>query len=41
MLAEGELVHVLPDLSVQSAVVITDPPARPVPLPRYNPNTDT
>jgi predicted glutamine amidotransferase len=41
MLAEGELVHVRPDLSVQSAVVIADPPARPVPLPRYNPNIDT
>ncbi len=41
MLAEGELVHVRPDLSVQSAVVITDPPARLVPLPSQNPNIDT
>ena len=41
MLAEGELVHVRPDLSVQSAVVITQPPARLVPLPAHNPNFDT
>jgi glutamine amidotransferase len=41
MLAEGELVHVRPDLSVQSAVVITQPPARLVPLPAHNPNIDT
>ncbi len=41
LLAEGELVHVRPDLSVQSAVVITDPPARLVPLPSENPNVDT
>lgn len=38
---EGELVHVWPDLSVQSAVVITQPPARLVPLPGQNPNIDT
>jgi glutamine amidotransferase len=41
MLAEGELVHVRPDLSVQSAVVITEPPARLVPIGGENPNIDT
>ncbi len=41
MLAEGELVHVRPDLSVQSGVVIAEPPARLVPLPGQNPNIDT
>jgi predicted glutamine amidotransferase len=41
MLADGELVHVRPDLSIQSAVVITRPPARLVPLPGQNPNIDT
>jgi glutamine amidotransferase len=41
MLAPGELVHVRPDLTVRSAVVITEPPARLVPLPAGNPNIDT
>ena len=41
MLAPGELVHVRPDLSVRSEVVITQPPARPVPLTGQNPNIDT
>jgi predicted glutamine amidotransferase len=41
MLAPGELVHVGPDLSVRSEVVITEPPARLVPLPADNPNIDT
>jgi predicted glutamine amidotransferase len=41
MLAAGELVHVRPDLSVDSAVVIPGPPARLVPLPTDNPNIDT
>jgi predicted glutamine amidotransferase len=41
MLASGELVHVHPDLSVESAVVIPDPPAHLVPLPAGNPNIDT
>jgi predicted glutamine amidotransferase len=41
MLAPGELVHVRPDLSVRSAVVISQPPARLVPLPAGNPNIDT
>ena len=41
MLAEGELVHVRPDLSVHSAVVITDPPRRLLPLHGQNPNIDT
>jgi predicted glutamine amidotransferase len=40
MLAAGELVHVRPDLSVGSAVVIPGPPARLVPLPADNPNID-
>src|SRR6516164_8586906 len=41
MLAPGELVHVGPDLSVHSAVVLTQSPARLVPLPAGNPNIDT
>jgi predicted glutamine amidotransferase len=41
MLAPGELVHVGPDLSVHSAVVLPQPPARLVPLPADNPNIDT
>jgi predicted glutamine amidotransferase len=41
MLASGELVHVRPDLSVESAIVIPQPPARLVPLPADNPNIDT
>ena len=41
MLAEGELVHVRPDLTVESAVVLTEPPARLVPLGAANPNIDT
>jgi predicted glutamine amidotransferase len=41
MLAPGELVRVRPDLSIESAVAITDPPARLVPLPPDNPNIDT
>jgi predicted glutamine amidotransferase len=41
MLAPGELVHIRPDLSIHSAVVITQPPARLVPLPADNPNVDT
>jgi predicted glutamine amidotransferase len=41
MLAPGELVHVRPDLSVSSEVVLPDPPARLVPLPADNPNIDT
>jgi glutamine amidotransferase len=41
MLASGELIHVRPDLSVESAVVIPDPPAHLVPLPAGNPNIDT
>lgn len=41
MLAPGELVHVRPDLTVDSAVVLPDPPARLVPLPAGNPNIDT
>jgi predicted glutamine amidotransferase len=41
MLAPGELVHIRPDLSIHSAVVITQPPAQLVPLPADNPNIDT
>lgn len=41
MLASGELVHVRPDLSVESTVVIPEPPAHLVPLPAGNPNIDT
>jgi len=41
MLAPGELVHVRPDLTVESTVAITEQPARPVPLSGHNPNIDT
>ena len=41
MLAPGELVHVGPDLTVESAIVIPDPPAHLVALPAGNPNIDT
>lgn len=41
MLAPGELVHVRPDLSVESAVVITQQPARPVPIGSQNTNIAT
>jgi glutamine amidotransferase len=41
MLAPGELLHVRPDLSVHSEIVITRPPAHLVPLPAGNPNIDT
>ena len=40
MLAPGELVHVRPDLTVESAVVLPDPPEHLVPLPA-GPNIDT
>jgi predicted glutamine amidotransferase len=41
MLAPGELVHVRADLTVESAVVLPEAPARLVPLPEHNPNVDT
>jgi len=41
MLAPGELVHVRPDLTVESAMVIPEAPAHLVPLPSGNPNIDT
>jgi glutamine amidotransferase len=41
MLASGELVHVRPDLTLDSAVVIPEAPARLVPLPPGSPNIDT
>src|SRR5256885_1089701 len=40
MLAPGELLHVRPDLTVESAVVLPGPPAHLVPLPA-GPNIDT
>ena len=41
MLAPGELVHVRPDLTVESVLVIPEPPARLVPITGPNPNVDT
>jgi hypothetical protein len=41
MLASGELAHVRPDLTVESAVVVPEAPAHLVPLPSGNPNIDT
>jgi glutamine amidotransferase len=41
MLASGEMIHVGPDLTVDSAIVIPDPPAHLVALPAGNPNIDT
>jgi predicted glutamine amidotransferase len=41
MLTSGELVHVRPDLSVESSVVLAGPPAHLVPLGSDNPNIDT
>jgi predicted glutamine amidotransferase len=41
MLAPGELIHVRPNLSVERAIVIPQPPTRLVPLPADNPNIDT
>src|SRR5579863_6445183 len=41
MLASGELVHVRPDLTVESAVLLPEPPAHLVPLGGPNPNIDT
>jgi len=41
MLASGELVHVRPDLTAESAVVLPEAPARLVPLPAGSPNIDT
>jgi predicted glutamine amidotransferase len=41
MLEPGELLHVGPDLSVRSEIVIAEPPAHLVPLPEGNPNIDT
>jgi glutamine amidotransferase len=41
MLASGELVHVRPDLTVESTVVLPEPPAHLVPLPAGSPNIDT
>jgi glutamine amidotransferase len=41
MLAPGELVHVRPDLSVESEVVLAVPPARLIPIGARNPNIDS
>jgi predicted glutamine amidotransferase len=41
MLAPGELLHVGPDLRVESAVVLPGQPARMVELPGQNPNDDS
>ena len=42
MLAPGELIHVSPDLTVNSTLAVTEPPARLVPIPAgHNPNIDT
>jgi predicted glutamine amidotransferase len=41
MLAPGELVHVRPDLSIESAVIFTRPPARLVPIGSGSANIDT
>jgi hypothetical protein len=41
MLAEGELVHVRPDLNVESAIVVAEPSAHLVPMGGHNPNIDT
>jgi predicted glutamine amidotransferase len=41
MLKAGELVHVRPDLSVDSRIAVPEPPAHLVPLPPDNPNIDT
>jgi predicted glutamine amidotransferase len=41
MLEPGELVHVRPDLSVESRIAVPEPPAHLVPLPPDNPNIDT
>ena len=41
MLAPGELVHVRPDLTVRSELVLPEPPARLVPIGGGNPNIDT
>ncbi len=41
MLAPGELIHVRPDLTVESALAVPEPPARLVPLPAGSPNIDS
>ena len=41
MLEPGELVHVRPDLSVESRIAVPEAPAQLVPLPPGNPNIDT
>jgi glutamine amidotransferase len=41
MLEPGELVHVRPDLSVESRIAVPEEPAHLVPLPAGNRNIDT
>jgi hypothetical protein len=41
MLAPGELVHVRPDLTVDSRIAIPEKPARLVPITAASPNIDT
>lgn len=41
MLQPGELVHVRPDLRVESRIAVPEPPAHLVPLPPGSPNIDT
>jgi glutamine amidotransferase len=41
MLAPGEIVHVRPDLGVESWIAVPERPAHLVPLPPGNPNIDT
>jgi predicted glutamine amidotransferase len=41
MLAPGEIVHVRPDLCLESWTAVPEPPAHLVPLPPGNPNIDT
>jgi glutamine amidotransferase len=41
MLAPGELIHIGPDLGIESEVVISGPPARLIPVGSESPNIDT
>jgi glutamine amidotransferase len=41
MLRSGELVHVRPDLTIESVLAVPDPPARLVRLSGPNPNIDS
>lgn len=41
MLDPGELIHVKPDLSVESTIAVPDPPRRLIPIGPGSPNVDT